>query len=113
MRIKAIVIACFLAIGVCLGSAGCGGKEPVKAAAEKPVVLKAVTNNPKNSGHYRGLEIYKNLVEERTGGRVLVELYSDGVMGDEEEMAEVLPPNFRLRKKRQRDGNNLLTREIR
>jgi len=88
MRIKAIVIACFLAIGVCLGSAGCGGKEPVKAAAEKPVVLKAVTNNPKNSGHYRGLEIYKKLVEERTGGRVLVELYSDGVMGDEEEMAE-------------------------
>ncbi|MDR1519765.1 MAG: TRAP transporter substrate-binding protein [Planctomycetota bacterium] len=52
------------------------------------VVLKGATNNPKNSGHYQGLLIFKKLVEERTGGAVTVELYSDAVLGDEEQMAE-------------------------
>lgn len=54
----------------------------------EPVVLIAATNNPKSSGHYKGLEIFKELVEERTEGAVLVELYSDAVLGDEEQMAE-------------------------
>jgi len=57
-------------------------------APAKEIVLKAVTNNPKNSGHYRGLEIFKKLVEERTNGQVKVELFSDGVLGDEEQMFE-------------------------
>jgi len=61
---------------------------PVAAQQKAEVTLKAVTNNPKNSGHYRGLEIYKKMVEERTKGRVAVQLYSDAVLGDEEQMAE-------------------------
>ncbi len=61
---------------------------PAMAQQKAEVTLKAVTNNPKNSGHYRGLEIYKQLVEERTKGRVRVQLYSDAVLGDEEQMAE-------------------------
>ncbi|WP_069999320.1 TRAP transporter substrate-binding protein [Cellulosilyticum sp. I15G10I2] len=56
--------------------------------AVKTVVLNAATNNPKTSGHYKGLEIFKALVEERTDGVVQVELYSDAVLGDEEQMAE-------------------------
>ncbi len=69
--------------------AGCGGaSKPAEKAEDKPVVLKAATNNPKSSGHYRGLEIFKKLVEERTKGHVKVELYSDAVLGDEEQMAE-------------------------
>jgi len=52
------------------------------------VVLRAATNNTIDSGHYAGLLIFKRLVEERTGGQVRVVLYSDGVLGDEEEMIE-------------------------
>jgi len=37
---------------------------PVAAQQKAEVTLKGVTNNPKNSGHYRGLEIYKKMVEE-------------------------------------------------
>jgi tripartite ATP-independent transporter DctP family solute receptor len=58
------------------------------AQEKAEVTLKAVTNNPKTSGHYLGLEIYKRLVEERTQGRVRVQLYADAVLGDEEQMAE-------------------------
>ena len=57
-------------------------------AGQPAVVLKAATNNPKGSGHYQGLLIFKELVETRTKGAVGVELYSDAVLGDEEQMAE-------------------------
>lgn len=81
MRLKAIVALGVLASAIVIGS-------PVVAQEKAEVTLKAVTNNPKNSGHYRGLEIYKQIVEERTKGRIRVQLYSDAVLGDEEQMAE-------------------------
>lgn len=84
----AMFIAIFLTGMLVLGCNGNKISRNSDGAAKDVVVLRAVTNNPKNSGHYRGLEIYKKLVEERTGGRVTVELYSDGVMGDEEQMTE-------------------------
>ena len=82
------VLALFLFSAVLAFAGGSGEKAAPAAGTAKPVVLKGVTNNPKNSGHYRGLEIFKKLVEERTGGAVRVELYSDAVLGDEEQMAE-------------------------
>lgn len=86
---KQTAIMIIFVTGFCLLLAGCAEKpKDAKSVDSANVVLKAVTNNPKNSGHYRGLEIFKKLVEERTNGRVIVELYSDGVMGDEEEMTE-------------------------
>ena len=81
MRFKRV-----LALGMLAGVIAIGA--PVMAQEKAEVTLKAVTNNPKNSGHYRGLEIYKRMVEERTKGRVRVQLYSDAVLGDEEQMAE-------------------------
>ena len=81
MRLKRV-----LALGMLAGVFAIGA--PVMAQEKAEVTLKAVTNNPKNSGHYRGLEIYKRMVEERTKGRVRVQLYSDAVLGDEEQMAE-------------------------
>jgi tripartite ATP-independent transporter DctP family solute receptor len=51
-------------------------------------VLNAATNNPKISGQYQGMVILKKLIEERTGGRVMVEIFPDGVLGDEEQIAE-------------------------
>jgi TRAP-type transport system periplasmic protein len=78
MRKLSLVVIALLAVAVCWGS--------VAAAGE--VVLRGATNNPKASGHYKGLLIFKELVEERTKGAVKVELYSDAVLGDEEQMAE-------------------------
>lgn len=58
------------------------------AGASEPIVLRAVTNNPRISGMYQGILIFKKLVEERTGGRIVVEPITDGVFGDEEQLAE-------------------------
>jgi tripartite ATP-independent transporter DctP family solute receptor len=66
-----------------LASTGCG-----RRIETGPVVLRAVTNNSVESGHYAGLQIFKRLVEDRTRGAVKVEIYTDGVLGDEEEMVE-------------------------
>ena len=54
----------------------------------KPYILKAATNNAQISGQYQGMSILKRLVEERTSGRVTVEIFSDSVLGDEEQIAE-------------------------
>ncbi len=81
MRFKGVLALGMLASAIAIGA-------PAVAQEKAEVTLKAVTNNPKNSGHYRGLEIYKRMVEERTKGRVRVQLYSDAVLGDEEQMAE-------------------------
>lgn len=72
----------------CLPEGRGASAAPAAAGDVGDVVLRAVTNNPKTSGHYRGLEIFRRLVTERTHGAVSVELYSDGVLGDEEQMVE-------------------------
>lgn len=77
---------------VCLGlglvllvaAGGCGPSDQ----QARTIVLRAVTNNSVDSGHYTALTIFKRLVESRTQGAVRVELYTDGVLGDEEEMVE-------------------------
>jgi len=56
-------------------------------AEPKPIVLRAVTNNPKISGMYQGMVLFKKMVEERSGGRIRVEILVDGVLGDEEQLA--------------------------
>ncbi len=62
---------------------------PASAAKvpSEPIVLKAVTNNPKISGMYQGIVLFKKLVEERSGGRIKVEILVDAVLGDEEQLA--------------------------
>lgn len=57
------------------------------STASKAIVLRAVTNNPKISGMYQGIVLFKKLVEERSGGRVKVEILVDAVLGDEEQLA--------------------------
>jgi tripartite ATP-independent transporter DctP family solute receptor len=66
---------------------------PMQALSEtdrsmSPVVLRAALNNPKISGQYQGILIFKKLVEERTDGKVIVEVIADGLLGDEEQLAE-------------------------
>ena len=82
MKTRIAVIACLLCGILAAGSAALEG--------QKKIVFKTATNNPKLSGHYKGMQIFKQLVEERTNGAVEVELYSDAVLGDEEQMAEGL-----------------------
>jgi TRAP-type transport system periplasmic protein len=84
MKKLAIVLSVFAAVGLLLGN----GFATKAESAEKVVVLKGATNNPKTSGHWKGLLIFKEIVEERTKGAVKLELYSDAVLGDEEQMAE-------------------------
>ncbi|MBB6217280.1 tripartite ATP-independent transporter DctP family solute receptor [Anaerosolibacter carboniphilus] len=92
MRKLALIVCILIMASTLLTGCGTTPKEAPKTkstdAEVETVILKAATNNPKTSGHYKGLEIFKKLVEERTNGVVQVELYSDAVLGDEEQMAE-------------------------
>lgn len=50
--------------------------------------LVAGHNSPETSPIHTGLVKFKDLVEERTGGKVTVQIFSNAQLGSEEEMAE-------------------------
>lgn len=75
-------------LAVVLLTAGCAGKE--KEGEPGQVTLRA--GHAVNEGHayHRGLEKFKSLVEEKTGGTVQVEIYPNASLGDERDMVEGL-----------------------
>lgn len=82
LALPAFLAALFLAV------LGVSSIPAFQAKADpKPIVLRAVTNNPKISGMYQGIVLFKKLVEERSGGRIAVEIIVDAVLGDEEQLA--------------------------
>jgi tripartite ATP-independent transporter DctP family solute receptor len=87
-KISIMVLLLLLIIPISIFAQGDKEKATSEGSVGKPVILIAATNNPKSSGHYKGMEIFQKLVEERTGGAVKVELYADAVLGDEEQMIE-------------------------
>ncbi|MDF2522406.1 MAG: dicarboxylate transporter, dctp subunit [Clostridiales bacterium] len=91
---KTFVFAVTIIMSFSLVFSGCESKKTSLSAGDsdikKVVILKAATNSAEESGHVTGLKKFKELVEKNTDGRVKVEVYSNGVLGDEEQLAEAL-----------------------
>ena len=74
------IIALCLTLAMFLGLAGCSKAPEAAYSAEKPLVLKFSDVNGVNSPAGVFCEEFKALVEERTEGRVKIELYFDGTL---------------------------------
>ncbi len=83
---KLIFPALLAAVALAFAVSGLSRASKAKALPE-PFVLNAVTNNPKISGMYQGIVLFKKLVEDRSDGRIRVEILVDAVLGDEEQLA--------------------------
>lgn len=59
-------------------------------SAPAPLRLKVATAGSAESVEAKGLYYFKELVEERTEGKVLIDVYTNGVLGDEQQLTEGL-----------------------
>lgn len=76
-----IVLCCSLFVGC--GSSGGGG-----AASGDTITIKIASDETKDTPCSKATEVFKKLVEEKSGGKMTVEIYGDSAMGDEREIAE-------------------------
>ncbi|MGI6224966.1 MAG: TRAP transporter substrate-binding protein DctP [Peptococcales bacterium] len=63
------------------------GESPKKATNEPLVIKLAHTVNEKDPYHYNALE-FKEIVESKTNGKVKIEIFPNGVIGDERTLIE-------------------------
>lgn len=84
-----------------LSLAACGAKEATPngdqsntvnedGTRDTYVTIKVGTGHNKNSFFYTGLAEFERLVEENTKGAVQIDIFTDGALGSEGEMAEGL-----------------------
>ncbi|QSQ08290.1 Solute-binding protein [Koleobacter methoxysyntrophicus] len=79
---------------ICLGLilTGCGGKQGDSKpddAANKPITIKLAYVVPETqSTHIASEKVFKNYVEEKSGGRLKVELYPNGQLGSDRQAIE-------------------------
>ena len=78
----------FLAAGLALLLAGCKAGKTEKTTPD--FVLTYADNQPADYPTTQGAERFAQLVEERTGGKVVVQVHSDGEYGTEQEIWEQL-----------------------
>jgi TRAP-type C4-dicarboxylate transport system substrate-binding protein len=76
MNKRALLLAGLLALALIAGVAGCGGEEAAPTLTPRPITLKLVTSSPDNGLAADSYHYFADLVEEYTGGRVEVDVYS-------------------------------------
>lgn len=69
--------------------AGCGGGDK-KAADNKPIVMKLAENQPADYPTTIGDREFAKIVDEKTKGRIKIEVYPGGQLGDEKSVIEAV-----------------------
>ncbi len=89
VSILVVCVTLLASSGVVFGTGGQESTEAADMAAEKMTVNIASTYPP-NSPQDMGLNKFKELVEQRSGGRIEVLIHASGAMGDERQTFEML-----------------------
>lgn len=85
-RNKGLIV---LVVIMCIGLlSGCGGGTDEAATADTPTIIKAGHVLSTSSPYHLGMVKLAELIEERTEGRYVVELYPNGQIGNERDMIE-------------------------
>jgi len=64
------------------------GQQEDAAAAAEPIVMKVAHAQPEHTPRHKSYLLFKELVEERTGGAITVEVYPHGQLGVEHDVTE-------------------------
>ncbi len=63
------------------------------ASAEEPYVFKFAHSMSEQSARHQSMLKFKELIEEKSGGRIQVEIYASGLMGSESETMDMVAMN--------------------
>lgn len=78
------IVACLLAAALLLGA--CARKEAKQTSPE--LILRYADNQPEDYPTTKAAEYFARLVEERTHGRILIRVFANGELGDENRVLE-------------------------
>jgi len=84
---RLILLACFILVTFVV--VGCGGQKPA-AQDQKPIVLKLAENQPDDYPTTIGDKEMAKIVAEKTNGRIKIEVYAGGQLGDEKSVIEAV-----------------------
>ena len=86
------IVALILFVAMCFSTVGCSqGKTAEVAASEKEqevITMKIAHPMSTETPRHKSLELFKENVEKRTDGKLLVEIYPSGQLGTEKEIIE-------------------------
>ncbi|MDF2596223.1 MAG: sialic acid-binding protein [Clostridia bacterium] len=99
-KLASLLVVASMLTGVLVGC-GSGNNTPVKsaevtskagdtevAAGVEPIVLKAAHAISEQTSYHKGMEKFKEEVEKRTEGKIKIELYPNGQLGNERDAVE-------------------------
>jgi tripartite ATP-independent transporter DctP family solute receptor len=84
---KALVLMVLILTAATLSWAG-GAQEASEASAEKPVILRIAHTHTEAGLYYKGSEKFKEIVEAKSNGRLVVEHYPNGQLGADKDIQE-------------------------
>ncbi|MBR0600265.1 TRAP transporter substrate-binding protein [Sinanaerobacter chloroacetimidivorans] len=87
-KILIILMCLVLCFGTMTACGGGGGDEQASADGSKPTVVRIASDETIDTPCSKATLVFKDLIEEKSGGRLTVEYFNDSAMGDEREIAE-------------------------
>lgn len=90
MKIKVSIFMCLFLVFSLLVTAGCGSQSPAPAKQEdpKPIVIKFATSGPEEHQYTVGIRKFEQIINEKSGGKIKIEVYPNSQLGGEREMIE-------------------------
>ena len=89
-KLRLITLGILILFVFAMLAAGCGSSTPAPApAAKKEIVLKAADNQPEDYPTVLALKEMAKLVEEKSQGRIKIQVYAGGQLGGEKETIEM------------------------
>jgi len=88
MRIKTMLKLSAIVFAIMVVAGGVSPVSVLEAAKEGPIVIKFATVQPEGTPRTRAIEYFKYLVEQRSEGRVRVDIYPSGALGGAREVLE-------------------------
>ena len=97
MNKKNKIVAIILGVSIfCIAFTGCGANDTIansntsNSASDDVIVLKAAHVLSSTSHYEKGIQKFAEIVKEKSDGKIIIESYAGGVLGDERDMIEAM-----------------------
>lgn len=85
---KIVYLVICLAVAISFSGFASGQQDDAGPTAENPLIMKVAHAQPEGTPRYKSYELFKEIIEEKTGGAIIVEIYPHGQLGVEHDVTE-------------------------